>query len=83
MLKKDEVSNPNSCLGKAADDEPIFVLRAKDICASGVVRIWAQRAKDIHSEKKIKEALEFANIMEDYRYKRMMEEKKEKEDETK
>lgn len=30
----------DSCLTKAADDEPIFVLRAQDRTAAQVVRIW-------------------------------------------
>lgn len=42
-LKRDEIANPNSCLNKAADDEPIFVLRANDPIAAAVVRTWAER----------------------------------------
>lgn len=40
-LKRDEIANPNSCLNKAADDEPIFVLRANDPVAASIVRAWA------------------------------------------
>jgi hypothetical protein len=40
-LKRDEIANPNSCLNKAADDEPIFVLRANDPVAARIVRQWA------------------------------------------
>lgn len=29
-------------LGKAAADEPVFVLRARDMFAPGLVRIWSQ-----------------------------------------
>src|ERR1700730_449746 len=29
------------CLGKAADDEPVFILRAQDIFAPDLVREWA------------------------------------------
>lgn len=29
------------CLGKAADDEPVFVLRAQDVFAALLVRDWA------------------------------------------
>lgn len=39
--KRDELANPNSCLNKAADDEPIFVLRANDPVAAMIVRQWA------------------------------------------
>jgi len=28
-------------LGKAADDEPVFVLRANDVCAPATVEAWA------------------------------------------
>jgi len=45
MLKKDELECPTSCLNKAADDEPIFVLRAHDELAPMVVRHWAMLAK--------------------------------------
>lgn len=31
-------------LGKAADQEPVFILRAQDLLASEVVRFWADRA---------------------------------------
>jgi hypothetical protein len=43
VLKKDELSNPNSCLNRAASDEPIFVLRANDPVAPSIVRDWASR----------------------------------------
>lgn len=40
-LKRDEIANPDSCLNRAADGEPIFVLRANDPIAARVVRMWA------------------------------------------
>lgn len=30
MIKKDELSQPNSCMSKAHPEEMVFVLRAKD-----------------------------------------------------
>lgn len=42
MIKKDELSNPASCLNKARDDEPIFTLRANDPLAPIMVRMWAE-----------------------------------------
>lgn len=39
--KRVEIANPDGCLSKAADDEPIFVLRANDPVAAGIVRRWA------------------------------------------
>lgn len=41
MLKTDELHNPDSCLNKAALNEPLFVLRAQDVLAPRVVEFWA------------------------------------------
>lgn len=43
VIKRDELANPNSCLNRAGDDEPIFVLRAHDPDAAAVVLEWADR----------------------------------------
>lgn len=32
------------CLGKAADDEPVFVLRAQDMSAASCVLWWCRQA---------------------------------------
>lgn len=40
MIKRDEIKGP-SCLTKAEDDEPLFVLRANDRLAPQIVRQWA------------------------------------------
>jgi hypothetical protein len=40
MKKADELRGP-SCLTRAADDEPLFVLRANDDLAPNIVREWA------------------------------------------
>lgn len=37
MIKRDEVSNPNSCLNRAKDDEMVFVLLARDEAAAHMV----------------------------------------------
>lgn len=42
MLKRDELTNPESCLNRAADDEPLFVLRANDENAAPSVAAWAR-----------------------------------------
>ena len=44
MIKRDELADPNSCLNKAADDEPIFVLRAQDFLAPAAVTRWLHLA---------------------------------------
>lgn len=41
MIKSEELKNQNGCLAKAADDEPLFVLRANDEFAPSQVRRWA------------------------------------------
>jgi hypothetical protein len=57
------------CLGRAALDEPIFILRAKDPAAALVVRIWCQIAEGqgLHEHSKITEAMELAVQMEAWR----------------
>lgn len=68
MLKRDELKDPKSCLNKAADDEPIFVIRANDPLARKVVQHWAALAleRGLH-EDKIDAAFRFANTMEAWR----------------
>lgn len=70
-MKKREVmalaAQGKGCLGKAADDEEIFVLRAQDILAARTVRGWAQLASDLGvSESKVDEAALCARRMENW-----------------
>jgi len=67
MIKRLELSTPTSCLNKASDDEPVFVLRAKDPIAAMVVRYWADYAKGDHEAAKIREAFRLADAMDDWR----------------
>jgi len=69
MQKKYEIANPNSCLNKAASDEPLFVLRAKDPLAAETVRAWARFAEEqgLHEPEKINEARMAANQMDSWR----------------
>lgn len=76
MRKRDELANPNSCLNRAADDEPVFVLRANDRVAPSTIRAWANgyafekgglgKMKPREIEK-YNEALQAANDMENWR----------------
>lgn len=66
MIKAQELSDPNSCLNKAAADEPIFVLRAKDCLAPGLVKEWADRGFGVFSEAKRTEAIAFAEQMQQW-----------------
>ena len=55
----------DSCLAKAATDEPIFVLRAKDKTAPNLVRAWATNAASLGAPyEKTREARELADAME-------------------
>lgn len=44
MTKQEEMKE-GSTLYKCADDEPVFVLRAQDVLAPTVVKVWAELAK--------------------------------------
>jgi len=68
-IKRDEINDPTSCLNRAADDEPIFVLRAKDKLAAKLVRDWAAEAvlEGHHDDAKIKAAWRYADAMDAWR----------------
>ena len=69
MRKRDELNDPNSCLNRAADDEPIFVLRAKDRLAPAAVYEWARAAERgaSHEPERIAEARMLAQVMMNWR----------------
>lgn len=53
------------CYDKAADDEPLFVIRAADPAAADTVRDWAYRAQALgHRAEKIAGALKDADDIE-------------------
>lgn len=68
MLKRLELSEPNSCLNKAHDEELIFVLREVDVAAPGTVRDWCSRriksGKNHPDDAQIVEALQWADRVE-------------------
>lgn len=79
--KREELANPNGCLNMAADDEPIFVLRANDELASIVVQYWTRvygvdksvKQNGVLTEKqreKIKEASQSSFQMREWRNKK-------------
>lgn len=41
MLKRDELSDPTSCINTALDDEFVFVLKGRDPASPGAIRHWA------------------------------------------
>ena len=69
MRKCDEIANPESTLNRAADDEPLFVIRAKDKLSASMVRQWAEAAAmtQAHEPEKIEEARMLAETMENWR----------------
>lgn len=56
----------NETLKKVYPDEPIFVLRAQDNTASGVVLHWIEKNMNSISEAKLKEAMHTALAMQRY-----------------
>lgn len=65
MKKALEITNSDSCLSKAGDDEPIFVLRAQDKFAPALVELWAilVEAANPNAADKVAEARRLAQAM--------------------
>lgn len=68
MRKCDELSDPQSCLNRACDDEYVFVLLGRDPAAPATIRSWcAERCllgKNSINDPQIKEALQAADFIE-------------------
>ena len=68
MRKQFELADPTSCLNKAKDNEMVFVLLGRDVCAAETIRDWCQRrilrGKNKLEDPQIQEALSAASIME-------------------
>lgn len=85
MATKKEVleaaARGEGCLGKSQDDEPVFVLTARDIYAPGTIRHWAMQLGPGSSNDKshpdygkpinpkFRDAMEIANTMADWQAK--------------
>lgn len=72
MLKRDELKEQNSCLNRADEAEPLFVLRANDENAPAAVAAWARdyivskggwAAMTDEQKKKYTEAMDCASNM--------------------
>lgn len=59
-----------SCLNKAAYDEPLFILRANDPVAAQIIRLWAAAAVGSHESGKLDHALNVADAFDAWRQKR-------------
>jgi hypothetical protein len=68
MIKREELTNPNSCMSRARDEEMTFVLLGRDVAAPHAIRAWCDQRvvmdKNTWSDKRIVEALAFADQME-------------------
>ena len=42
MLKQSELSEPNSCMSRARDDEMTFVVLERDVAAAETIRFWCR-----------------------------------------
>lgn len=65
--KRENLENPDSCWNKAADDEPVFVLRANDPAASLAVMHWVKITEKMHDDTKRGNALAVARAMDEWR----------------
>ena len=63
-LEREMAVRGQGCLGKAADDEPVFTLRAQDAFAAALVEKWANFAEEAGCRpEKVAEARELAKAM--------------------
>lgn len=71
MKKRDELSDPASCLNRAKDDEMVFVLLARDVAAPAAIVAWIDErvrlGKNTYTDPQILEAIECARMMRDAR----------------
>lgn len=63
-IERECAARGEGCLGKAADDEPVFILRAQDSLAADLVERWAigARAAGCPNDK-VQEAMALAEDM--------------------
>lgn len=71
MTKRELIDDQNSCLNKAADDEPIFVLLGRDAAAYRAVLYWAEQRVSLGingaGDTKVANAISVARQMKAYR----------------
>lgn len=60
MRKRDELTNPASCMSRARDDEWTFVLLGRDAAAAATVEFWISErirlGKNVETDSQIVEA---------------------------
>jgi len=71
MIKCEELTNPASCMSRAADHEMTFTLLARDVAAPEAIRFWVRErirlGKNNERDEQILEALHCAAFMEQQR----------------
>ena len=71
MLKRDETSDPKSCMNRAKDEEMVFVLLGRDLAAPVAIRAWmAERIRlgeNQRGDAQLVDAEECARLMEESR----------------
>lgn len=71
MIKRDELSNPDSCMSRALSHERTFVLLTRDEIAPKAIREWCRlrclHGKNVVSDPQIREALRCADLMDSER----------------
>lgn len=74
MIKRLELSDPQSCMSRAEQEEPTFVLLGRDITAPAAIRAWCElrivAGKNKRDDPQIIEALSCAALMQDYKRER-------------
>lgn len=71
MIKREELTNPTSCMSRAHENEMTFVLLGRDAAAPVAIRAWITErirlGKNKLDDEQIKEARDCANQMENPR----------------
>ena len=71
MTKRELLDGTDNCLANAADDEPLFVLRAQDLVAPDTIRQWALLAQLQGTPRdKIEGAIKEAQEMENWEHRK-------------
>ena len=67
MIKREELTNPRSCMSRARDDEMTFVLLGRDAAAPAAIRAWVDErirlGKNTPEDPQIIEAINCAEQM--------------------
>lgn len=67
MIKRDELSNPNSCMSRADPEEATFVLLGRDVTAAATVQWWinmrVRLGKNAWADEQIVEAMEYTDTL--------------------